>query len=521
MPSPKNPCRIEKMESPFLLRLDRIRSGFIRRNPLSILSALLWCSMAGPAPAEKIPVVFAGQAGQSSLSVLTKDQVVYASLNEFSRLLSLGTQTYAENKKTILSVGARSIKITALNPFVTIDTDVIQMPVPTMEVGGDVYVPLACFLNIMNPIMTRPVEYDALACLLRIGSHLSNITGVSVEELANGCIIHVSTSAPFTQAEVSAYVRSEWLYVTLVGGRLDSLSLVSDKKSGFVSRIRPFPFRDSAQLAFLLDRKVEDPEVQIGKDGVAISLRSAGKRPSASIAQENEDKTRWLIDRIILDPGHGGRDPGAIGPSGFKEKEANLDIGQRLKKLLEEKGLEVLMTRDGDNYVTLQERTSFANAKNGKLFVSIHANTNAKRSIRGVSTYLLGNKKTEQALAVAEKENSVIELEESQEAYRELQNAAHILNAIAQSSYLKESEDLAQIVNNAIHIGTQIPDQGVYQAGLFVLMGAAMPRILVETAFLSNTYDERLLKTRSFRQKVAEALCASILQFKKKYEQGL
>jgi N-acetylmuramoyl-L-alanine amidase len=138
-----------------------------------------------------------------------------------------------------------------------------------------------------------------------------------------------------------------------------------------------------------------------------------------------------------------------------------------------------------------------------------------------VSTYLLGNKKTEQALAVAEKENSVIELEESQEAYRELQNAAHILNAIAQSSYLKESEDLAQMVNSEIHVRTQIPDQGVYQAGLFVLMGAAMPRILVETAFLSNTYDERLLKTRSFRQKVAEALSNSILQFKKKYEQGL
>jgi len=320
---------------------------------------------------------------------------------------------------------------------------------------------------------------------------------------------------------VSAYVRNEWLYVTLVGGRLDSLSLVSDKKSGFVSRIRPFPFKDSAQIAFLLDRKVGDPEVQAGADGVAISLRSAGRRPSTALPPENGDKTRWLIDRIILDPGHGGRDPGAMGPSGLKEKEANLDIAQRLKKLLEEKGLEVLMTRDGDNYVTLQDRTRFANANGGKLFVSIHANTNPKKSIRGVSTYLLGNKKTEQALAVAEKENSVIELEESQEAYRELQNAAHILNAIAQSSYLKESEDLAQMVNSEIHVRTQIPDQGVYQAGLFVLMGAAMPRILVETAFLSNTYDERLLKTRSFRQKVAEALSNSILQFKKKYEQGL
>jgi N-acetylmuramoyl-L-alanine amidase len=498
-----------------------IGAGFLRRPIRFILFPLFVCIFAGPALAEKIEVVFADQAGQSSLTVLTKDQVVYASLNEFSRLLSLGIRHYPENKKAILSVGARSVKITALNPFVAVDTQVIQMPVPTLEVAEEVYVPLACFLNILNPIMTRPVDYDDSARRLRIGRLLSNITGVSIEELANGCIIRISTTLPFTQTDVSAYVRNEWLYVTLVGGRLDSLSLVSDKKSGFVSRIRPFPFKDSAQIAFLLDRKVGDPEVQAGADGVAISLRSAGRRPSTALPPENGDKTRWLIDRIILDPGHGGRDPGAMGPSGLKEKEANLDIAQRLKKLLEEKGLEVLMTRDGDNYVTLQDRTRFANANGGKLFVSIHANTNPKKSIRGVSTYLLGNKKTEQALAVAEKENSVIELEESQEAYRELQNAAHILNAIAQSSYLKESEDLAQMVNSEIHVRTQIPDQGVYQAGLFVLMGAAMPRILVETAFLSNTYDERLLKTRSFRQKVAEALSNSILQFKKKYEQGL
>jgi N-acetylmuramoyl-L-alanine amidase len=137
--------------------------------------------------------------------------------------------------------------------------------------------------------------------------------------------------------------------------------------------------------------------------------------------------------------------------------------------------------------------------------------------------YLLGREKTKQALEVAQKENSVIELEESKEAYEDYKNASYILNAIAQNQYVKESEDLAQMVGSALGRGTRIPrfGEGVYQAGLYVLIGAAMPSILVETAFITNSEEERLLRTKSFLQKIAESLCNSVVGFKEKYERGI
>jgi len=291
---------------------------------------------------------------------------------------------------------------------------------------------------------------------------------------------------------------------------------------GTVKKIVHLQFENSTQVSFLLNQDVTDRKVYVDEGEVLITLRSSRKFDATLANSPKGDRKRWLIDRIIIDPGHGGKDPGAVGRAGTREKDITLDIAKRLRKLLNRKlKIDVLMTREGDSFIGLKERTQFANSNGGKLFISIHADANKNRKIRGFSTYLLGVKRSEQALEVARRENSVIELEESAAAYEEFQEAAYILNAIAQSSYLKESQDLAQMVNESLKKRTKIPDLGVHQAGFYVLIGAAMPNILVETGFLSNAYEERLLKTRSFRQKIAEALYESIRRFKEKYEKGI
>ena len=157
------------------------------------------------------------------------------------------------------------------------------------------------------------------------------------------------------------------------------------------------------------------------------------------------------------------------------------------------------------------------------MFVSIHANANTKSNVRGYSTYILGPARSQEALELAEKENSVINLEDEPAAYDEYKNAAHILNAINQSTNLKESQDLAAMVNESMAKYMQIPQsgKGLYQGNFYVLVGAAMPRILVETAYISNKYEEKLLRTNSFQQKVAQAIFESIKQFKTKYEKGI
>jgi N-acetylmuramoyl-L-alanine amidase len=300
--------------------------------------------------------------------------------------------------------------------------------------------------------------------------------------------------------------------------------MASEGISGIFQKMVSYQFDKSAQLSFLFGRDVIDRQVSVDANGVTLSVWSSDAPiRTATAAVPDAVRSRWLIDTIIIDPGHGGRDPGTIGRTGTKEKEVNLEIGQRLRDLLKAASprTRVLMTRSTDVFVGLKERGQFANAQGGKLFISIHANANTSRSARGYSTYFLGVGKTQQAVEVARRENSVIQYEEAPEAYQEYQDFDYILNAIALSSYLKESQQLAEMVNGNLGRRTKIPDQGVHQMGLLVLIGASMPGILVETAFLSNTHEERLLRTRSFQQSVAEALCESVQTFKKKSEEEI
>ena len=201
-----------------------------------------------------------------------------------------------------------------------------------------------------------------------------------------------------------------------------------------------------------------------------------------------------------------------------------MDIAKRLKSLLEKNlNVEVLLTRDDDSYPRVQERGKFANEKDGKLFISIHANGNESERVRGHSVWLLGPAKSEIALQMAERENSVIDLEEDTEVYNELKDAIHILNAINQSANLKESQELASIVDKHFKDLNKFPQygNGIFQAGFYVLVNAAMPKILVETAHITNKYEERLLKTNSVRQQIAQALYLSIKEFKTIYERGI
>ena len=470
----------------------------------------------------QLAVFFEGEEARAALSTVRRDGVVYASLGELADLLTVKYFHNVQNKKMVLRVGARAIKVTAMSPFVVVDDKVYQLALPTVEIGKSIFVPLALFLDVVGGLFPAETDFDGTSSVLRVRRLRYNITGVEVEDKLNGFLIRFVTTRNFKASDVATSFNRGWLNVTLYGGVLDSARVASEKPMGIVKRIVPFQFESSAQVSFLLDQDVVDQKVYVDEGEVLVSLRSSRMLDAASLVSPEEDRRRWLIDRIIIDPGHGGKDPGAVGKRGVKEKEVNLDVAQRLQKLLQKNlRVDVLLTREGDSFVKLEDRTRFANANGGKLCISIHADGNKNSRVRGFSSYFLGVAKTQKALEVAQRENSVIALEESTEGYEEFKDAAHILNAIAQNSYVKESQDLARIVNESFKKRLKIPDLGVHQAGFYVLIGAAMPSILVETGFLSNAYEERLLRTRSFRQKVAEALYESIQKFKEEYEKGI
>jgi N-acetylmuramoyl-L-alanine amidase len=239
-------------------------------------------------------------------------------------------------------------------------------------------------------------------------------------------------------------------------------------------------------------------------------------QPSAPMDSGSRTLTRALglkIGRIVIDPGHGGHDTGTLGPTGLEEKEVVLDVGLKLKKLLEQRtGCEVIMTRSDDTFIPLEERTAIANQKSADLFISIHANASRDNSARGIETYYLNFTSSPDALEVAARENA-----SSQEAVHQLQD---LIKKIAMTEKIEESQDFARQVQREVYTrvtkvsGAQ-RDRGIKKAPFVVLIGANMPSVLAEISFLTNPRDERLLRRPDYREKIAEALYEGILGYLK------
>jgi N-acetylmuramoyl-L-alanine amidase len=220
------------------------------------------------------------------------------------------------------------------------------------------------------------------------------------------------------------------------------------------------------------------------------------------------------IHKIIIDPGHGGKDPGAIGLSGYSEKEAVLDIGLRLKELLVKKlKVEVLMTRSKDVFIPLGERTRMANEANADLFISIHANSSPHRNTHGIEIYLLGQSSDKRALRTAARENNVTE----EEASNLDKTLLSIKKDLSQEFKKEESLELAHATRSSflaqLRPSYPVVDLGVKTAPFYVLMNTSMPSILAEVSFISNPAEEQRLKNKSYRQIMAESLLEGIKNF--------
>jgi len=265
----------------------------------------------------------------------------------------------------------------------------------------------------------------------------------------------------------------------------------------------PAPKLKTAEAEIRLEPGPAKKEVMIEKP----VLPSPKKKGDLSL-------TRTLglkVGRVVLDPGHGGKDTGSIGPTGLLEKDLVLDVALRLKVLLEERlGTDVVLTRSSDQFVPLEERTAIANQHNADLFISIHANSSRSRRVAGSETFFLSFASTSDEQEVASRENAG-----SQRNIRELED---LLKQIALGDYHAESRQLAELVQSNLHKGmrAQRPNQrnrGVKKAPFIVLIGANMPSILSEVAFISNTGDEKYLKQDRAKSHIAESLYRGVAAY--------
>ncbi len=259
-----------------------------------------------------------------------------------------------------------------------------------------------------------------------------------------------------------------------------------------------------------LQEKLRDVRVGVKLPGTDPEAKARFKSLVKSEADSEMTLAQQLglkVRRVIIDAGHGGHDTGAIGPKGTYEKDATLAMTLKLQKKLEAMGLEVVLTRDDDSFVKLEDRTKLANHERGDLFISIHCNAAPSKALRGIETYTLNTSSNRYSIRLAARENASTE--------RGVGDLQYILADLATKANTGESTRLAERVQKTLvrSLASDYPgvrDLGTKEALFFVLLGAKMPAILVETSFISNAEDEERLSDETYQQKVADAVAEAV-----------
>ncbi len=350
-------------------------------------------------------------------------------------------------------------------------------------------------------------------------------------------VIDLSSKTRFAYAMLPADTKRGLparLYVDLHGVRLvrgsNPVGPIHDER---VARVRTGQFDKStarvvldlagpvAAKVFALERP---PRIVIdltaAANSPAVGARAAVPKPPAPkpapVAARKPPKARKL--RVVIDPGHGGRDPGARGPRGLAEKNAAFDIAKRLADKLERRlGIEVIMTRTDDRYVSLEERKDIANRQNADVFVSIHANASKNRRLHGIETYYLKNTNDRATLRLAKLENGVDMLIKGKDVSTDA-DLPYILSDMVQGQKEADSILLAGHVQTSLveHLRPRyrgVESLGVKQGPFFVLDGTYMPSILVEVGFITNGLEGRRLAASSYREAIAEGLYLGIKRY--------
>jgi N-acetylmuramoyl-L-alanine amidase len=269
---------------------------------------------------------------------------------------------------------------------------------------------------------------------------------------------------------------------------------------------------DAAVTLSALTRQAELAQELARRSGRRDDARTA-ERLRAQVAELSAAPSKPAPIRVVIDPGHGGKDPGTIGAKGLEEKEVVLDVAQRLHRILAKREqIEPLLTRTDDRFVSLEERTTFAQQRGADLFISIHVNSSPKPHTKGLEVYVLGHASDEAAGATAARENK----EPGQGASDVTALIQTMLGDLSNSRREEQSLELADTLRRAVMQQVQgrydLVDLGIKRAPFYVLLNAGVPSILSELAFLSNRDDAARLRRPEFRQLIAEALASGIVK---------
>jgi N-acetylmuramoyl-L-alanine amidase len=428
-----------------------------------------------------------------------------------AKVVATPTSTRAQ-----LRAGSQVVTLTRNWSQVLVNGKPVLLDAPVRVRGGVWLVPES-FVGRVVPALVAATSAGLTSSRFAAAPAEVGLEDVRVRSYPSFTRIVVETSAAVTHRIESSGPREA--RVRLIG--LGSGAHSQEISDGLIAEVR-------------VDRSGTDGVLRVVYEGTAGIIRAITladpprivldiARPVDSGQRESREQLAPL-KTIVLDAGHGGHDSGATGPTGLMEKDLVLDVTRRVAKLVEARlGLKVLLTRDADNFVTLRDRTSYANRQHADLFVSIHANAHREAAADGVETYFLSSEATDStARQVAALENGVVQLEQATgrgAGQGQVDIVKAILWDLAQSEFQVESSRLAEVVHDSMTQSLRISNRGVKQAGFYVLGGAAMPAILLEIGFVTNPREERKLKDTKYRDEIARAILAGLAEYKRAWDQ--
>jgi len=508
----------------------------------TLILLVLWLNHS--LPAEQLIISSPTMQPGVHIKVIEMDNCTYFSVIDLARVLGLRTYWSQETGKIVLFFSGKTVKVSVHSSFLMFDARMVQMTHGAILTNqDDILVPLHSFLGLLKQFILPDLQYhiadndrqfaivESIASpsgtpgvsgtMAQIGP--AEITNIQFEERGNGLTMKILAGAVFRDSDLSSFFRGEdWFYLTIMGATCDSATLSRLNPAKSVAAIEAIPLGNSVQIALKLKQKYERASAhydeRLGKILVSLNL----PLNSATLKKIAEVKNTWIMDTIVLDAGHGGKDSGAPGHWGYKhEKDIVLDITLRLGKLLEQRrDIKVVYTRKTDEFIPLWKRTRIANDAAGKLFVSLHVNALPKSragGAEGIELYLQNpTMRSQESIEVARLENEVIQMEtgEDKARYKDYDNPSHILANLVFNTYLHDSEKFAEILARQISSNVPQKNRGVKQANLFVLVGASMPNLLCEFGYNDNKADAKKLNDPAHRQKIALALYKSIIEFK-------
>ncbi len=424
-------------------------------------------------------------------------------------------ETGALGASFTLTLGETSFLLAPGSPAVTIGTEILSLSQGPFELEGALLVPLDLLEKSYGQELGIRFEWDPAARRLAAARPPARELPVEVD------LVHLqgitTVVLEFPDAPRYRVTRNGESYqVSFLGDRVLPPRPRERPEDPLVRRVVVAPDRIRLELA---PGAAADHYVLRGPFRIVFDVyRADAAPPPAATTPRPALPVRRGIRTVVLDPGHGGKETGALGPSGAAEKDLTLAIARALETRLEERlGVQAVLTRQEDIDLGLDERSALANQYKADLFVSIHLNSTVRGGARGAETYFLSLQASDQRAADAAAVENYAGAAAAPPGTEEF-DLQLLLWDLAQSQHLAASQRLATIIQEELNRQLELRDRGVKQAPFRVLMGAAMPAVLVELGFISNAEEERRLRDPAYREELVETLVRAIGRFKSEYD---